>query len=511
MFDRVTDIPTATERLAYPDMRPAPDPVLSVIWRARRAIVLCVATFVLAGAFYAYRLAPQIYRTHALVAINAQETRVLGVDTVLSSLTRDAQVLNTQVEMLRSRGLIARLSHDLDLPLDPEFNPAMRPQDGMRARMRDVAERWGLIRPVADPFVSSQAVETASVNAIIRKLDITVEPETLVISVALGTRDPQKSARIVNHLTALYVEDMVARKRAATASATSWLAERVAALEADLSVAEAAADAWTAANGHLAKDRLGDMERQLEALKTQGGAGPQAQILGLEARIAAHSAGLAQGRQLGRQAAALKVQHDLVVARLKETALLDGDLAPDARIISAAVPPLYPASPKPSLILGLALIGGLVAGIAGVLSWAEIRPRYGSRTSLEEDLGLPVLAAIPARNKRSENAQIGHLMRRLEGIGGHIAMIPAPGLQDVALNLRDRVAGREGLRVDLEHDWPLAAPVPDLTLLILPERPRIGLARRMANRLRIAGAGRSGVILVSPGRKPATDWGMQVA
>ena len=259
-------------------------------WRLIAGIALAVLAL---GTVYAYRLAPQVYRTHALVMINPQDTSVIDVNSVLSALTRDAQVLNTQAEVLRSRRLIAALVRDLRLVADAEFNPFLERQQTWRGAARSWLEGAGAIRPVADPLSDPQAQETATVTAIMRRIEVAVEPETLVLSVAIGTREAAKSARIVNRLAELYVADQLASKQAATDAASAWLAARVAGLQSDLQRAESRAEAWHAANGSLTETQLTERERQLEAAKARGG-----DTGTLEVEIGLLSDKLAEGRQL---------------------------------------------------------------------------------------------------------------------------------------------------------------------------------------------------------------------
>ena len=210
--------PAAGQMTGWP--RPASGAVVLAVLARRWRLVACVALAVMAlGAVYAYRLAPQVYRTHALVMINPQDTSVIDVNSVLSALTRDVQALNTQAEVLRSRRLMQALVRDLNLVADAEFNPVLERRETWRGAARKWFEAGGLIRPVADPFGDPQAQERATVTVLMRRIEVAVEPETLVLSVAIGTNSAAKSAAIVNRLTELYVADQLAQKQRATEAA----------------------------------------------------------------------------------------------------------------------------------------------------------------------------------------------------------------------------------------------------------------------------------------------------
>ena len=491
---------------------PQPD-ILPELWRRRWTILLVTIVVLALGAAWAYRLAPQVYRTHVLLMINPQETEVINVSSVLSSLTRDSQVLNTQVEVLRSRDLVTHVVRDLELLADPEFNPLAIPRDGARSRLRAWLEAQELIRPVADPFARPGAVEAAVVSAVMRRIEITVQPETLVLSVAIGTRDPDKSAQIVNRLAEHYIADQILQKKQATEEASLWLADRVAGLETDLQRAEARADAWTAANGHVTEARLAEKERQVAALKAlnEAKAPNGSRISALEDEIGSLSAELAQRRQLEREAEAIRVQYRLFESRLKETTLLDGSLQPDARILSPAIRPLYPASPKPSLILGLALIGGLTGGAAWVLGRAQFRQVYPSRRAMEDDLGVPVVSALSRRPRFRDTDALTRFVRGHGDSGAPDTMIlfSAPGDAPRAEWLKAVIGERTPSAVQVRTTTlalPEGARAAAPTLLVMSERTRMKSARRLIAQARLAGARVAGIVLASDRRRVPRGW-----
>lgn len=150
--------------------------------------------------------------------------------------------------------------------------------------------------------------------------------------------------------------------------------------------------------------------------------------------------------------------------------------APDARMISEAVPPLTPAYPKPRLILSLALTGGLLLGLAGVYLVETGQRGLRSAREVAELLGLPTLALVPKLDgprraamapqdyvldrPRSRYAEAlreiltGLLLRRPEDTAakahGRVVLVtsalPGEGKSTLTLSLA-RAAAAEGLRV----------------------------------------------------------------
>ncbi|MSU90637.1 hypothetical protein GE300_13610 [Rhodobacteraceae bacterium 2CG4] len=379
---------------------------LATLWRGRWTILAVALLAVLLGGVYGYRMAPPVYRTHATLMLLPYDPEVIDLGRVVPALGRDEQVLNTQAQVLKSRLLVGQLVARLKLIEDPEFNAALRPEPAfsLRRTVRRRLEELAVLPPPAAAADRPGAALDATINAVIRRLRVDIAPDSLVFAVSIGTRDAAKSARIVNTLAELYIQDQVAGKLAATDRATAWLTDRVLGLKRQLEDAEALARSARAARGlHSAAD-LAEMERRLAALRelrddTAPGdprrAALEADARALEAQVQQASRDLVTVRQLERDAEAKRLLYESYLTRLQETSLQPGAHEPDARVLSPAVVPLFPASPKPMLILALALILGAGAGGLAVLAQEELRLRVRDADEARHLTGLPVLAVIP--------------------------------------------------------------------------------------------------------------------
>ncbi|TAK91036.1 MAG: chain length-determining protein [Burkholderiaceae bacterium] len=102
--------------------------------------------------------------------------------------------------------------------------------------------------------------------------------------------------------------------------------------------------------------------------------------------------------QLNRDYEINKKNYESLLSR-REQAQISGDMEASAGVADFKIidPPRVP--PKPSypnriLLLVGGLVGALGGGIAVALLLSQIRPTYGNRNSLREDLGLPVLGTV---------------------------------------------------------------------------------------------------------------------
>ena len=101
--------------------------LLRTLWRGKLWIALCGLLALLVGGYYAYGLAVPEYTAKAVIALESRQEQVMDIESVVTGLGGDQSTINTEVEVLRSRGLIEDLVLDMNLVEDPEFNTRLRP------------------------------------------------------------------------------------------------------------------------------------------------------------------------------------------------------------------------------------------------------------------------------------------------------------------------------------------------------------------------------------------------
>ncbi|MEX0317517.1 MAG: GumC family protein [Ruegeria sp.] len=228
------------------------------LWRHKWVIAICAAIVGLIVGYYAFAVASPKYVATAALALQARTERVVDLDSVMPGLSTDLPVLNTEIEVIRSRQLLEQLVTELDLLGDPEFNKDLRPEPIISL------QRFGL---EADPSPATTIDET--VSAVADAIAVNNLPSTYVFHIRVKTGDPQKSALIANTLAQLYIEDQIDTRFQATENAIDWLSQRVATLELDIIAKENQVKELRAASQFGSAEALQALNRQSKDMRSR--------------------------------------------------------------------------------------------------------------------------------------------------------------------------------------------------------------------------------------------------
>ena len=100
--------------------------VLDTLWRGKIVIFFCVLVALLLGGYYVYSMAVPVYTARSVVVLKSRQEQIVDFENVMSCLGGDQATVNTEVAVIRSRGLMGKLVDRLDLTKGPEFNPTLR-------------------------------------------------------------------------------------------------------------------------------------------------------------------------------------------------------------------------------------------------------------------------------------------------------------------------------------------------------------------------------------------------
>ncbi|MEM7506150.1 MAG: polysaccharide biosynthesis tyrosine autokinase [Pseudomonadota bacterium] len=211
-----------------------------------------------------------LYPATASVVLETQQEQVIDLDSVVTGLSGDFIAINTETEVLRSRKLLSRVVDDLNLIEDPEFNPYIIQPSGWTEEpwAKSLFESIGLAGD--PPAMPSEIVQrNATVDALRNRIAITNVEATYVFELSIQTRDPQKSADLMNRLARLYILEQLEVKFEATQAATTWLSSRVADLKVALERSEAAVEDYKSATTLVDEVQLAEEARKLKDLRSR--------------------------------------------------------------------------------------------------------------------------------------------------------------------------------------------------------------------------------------------------
>ena len=242
------------------------------LWRGKFFIVLCTALAIVAGIWYAFFQAVPVYTSGAVVALESRQEQVVDIDSVVTGLSGDLATINTEVEVIRSRGLIEKLVLQLNLLEDPEFNTELRPKSSISVGflvdvVRGIFSGSESLKETETPEDVRSKILNATIDSVLTTLSVSNIRQSYVFRITATTEDRKKSALIANTLATLYILEQLEVKFEATEQATEWLTARVGQLQVELETDEAAVKEFNAGTTLVSPEALLGLNRQLKELR----------------------------------------------------------------------------------------------------------------------------------------------------------------------------------------------------------------------------------------------------
>jgi polysaccharide biosynthesis transport protein len=289
---------------------------LTILRRRRVTILLTIFAVTGLAALLAFHLTPR-YTATAEVMIKPREIRIIDLESVSGELPPDRSMVETELDVLRSKFLAQRVIEQLGLLSDAEINPFIQPEDrqpSLFAGLADwISRSWlttvGAAKQLPAVF-STVEIEpaddaegpnsydydhqiAATVSQLLEGLNVSQTGESQVISIDFTSTAPEKAARIANAVAELYVAGQRQEKLAATQQAAAWLADRVEHLRRLVLKSEGAVEEYRAANkmAGSGQESLGEQELANLAL----------QLLTAQAQLAEEEARLQRVRDVHRR------------------------------------------------------------------------------------------------------------------------------------------------------------------------------------------------------------------
>lgn len=318
-----------------PEFRPGPvvslAEVLAVLAFIRRHVpIISLTCFAALGVATLYLItAVPTFTAKALLIVNSKAT---PADAASVSTT-----VESQIGIIKSEGIASAVIEKLGLAQDPEF--ATGQGGGMISRL------LGWSKPATEASAARYALEPFELKLSAKRVG-----PTYLVEITFGSRDPDRAAQIVNAVAEKYITHQVDK---ASLQDDQWVKNRLNELSTQALAAQKALEDYS-------KNR----------------------------KEPADSAATID--QLTAAAESSKNAYDNFRHVLRKTVATQQQSSPvfEASLVTAASPPLRVSSPKARIVLGIAIVGGLLVGIAIALL-RELLDRGISTSGQESRLSPP--------------------------------------------------------------------------------------------------------------------------
>ncbi len=225
---------------------------LLYFWRIflkRKWIVLTFLLIVVTVVAILSFTATPIYQSTATILIESPRSDYLTLQDLLgnnqlSGYGYDDMYFNTQLELLRSRGLGERVAKRLDLLNRPEFQEkAVTPTSIFSGIKHFFSFRWLRGKPssagqAAEPESPEALMERNAVlgSQIIGRVKTTVVERTGLVQVSYQSSNPKLATEVVNTLVEEFYNYSIEARYEATKQASDFLTEQISQLRSDLEI-----------------------------------------------------------------------------------------------------------------------------------------------------------------------------------------------------------------------------------------------------------------------------------
>jgi capsular exopolysaccharide synthesis family protein len=261
-----------------PAMEEAPGigDLFQVFWRRKALLMGAIAFITGLAALIAFQIPPE-YSASARLMIHPVKpdgvpARLGGAAASLLGDQRSA--LYGEIEVMRSDRLIEKTMARLGLADDPEFNPSLR--SGVFAALSTLPPVQWLMDALGPADGLSEAgqrqdqrIDSEIIENVRERLNVRPPGLSNVVQIEFDSRDPRKSAEIVNAFTEIYIADRLERRFEANIKSREWLDNRLSGLRETMLESERAAADFQAARKLSAGGRTALADQQFTEANRQ--------------------------------------------------------------------------------------------------------------------------------------------------------------------------------------------------------------------------------------------------
>jgi polysaccharide biosynthesis transport protein len=244
--------------------------LIGTLWRGKWLIAFVTICVMGLAIYYAYFKAVPMYRSTAVVILETQQDNFAGLPSIAGGLSGENTEVNTEVEVLRSRGLARKVVERLNLIEDPEFNIELREPSLIGRGIKAIQSVVGT--GMSDEIAQSETLQENRIRddvteQLLRQTSVGNIRQSLVFNISAETQSPVKSAKIADTFAETYIRNQLEVKFTAMEQATEWLSNRVSELQIELETAEKKVKSFTAQTQLVSIEGLEALERQIKDMR----------------------------------------------------------------------------------------------------------------------------------------------------------------------------------------------------------------------------------------------------
>lgn len=265
----------------FADTAPSTGPgVVRALWSAtismfrrrwRIFAVVAIVTFVVAAALIL--MMPWKYQAVARVKIDPSPSAALGQ---MSGERPDQNIFDTEVNVMRSRNIALAVVDRLKLASDPAFTKGMKPL------------------PATATPAQREKRDTELADRLLGKLSTARDKMTYIVNVGFTASDPRLAADVANAFANEYIAYSVGRRTGTASRETSYLDQRLAALNQQAMQADARLAQYRAQTGIVSGGDATVTDQQISPLASQL-ATAESEAAAAQARLRVARAQIASG------------------------------------------------------------------------------------------------------------------------------------------------------------------------------------------------------------------------
>lgn len=249
-------IPMKVPQGEYGRPAPSPAPVLDSsgslevdlvdianrIWRRRMTVFATVVVGMSLSGVAALLVRPD-YTSQARIMIETRRTEIVQSEAVLSDLTATEQVVETEIEFIRSGEIKERVARKLDLPTVMAGRAEENRQNSWAHKVSALLAQGGVAKLIPEAWANSlipldepdpaPTLEDA-LGLLDKKLEARQIGNTAVMEISATDREPTLAQELVSTAVSEYLDAQVQWKSAATLMANNWLRVRIDELQSEL-------------------------------------------------------------------------------------------------------------------------------------------------------------------------------------------------------------------------------------------------------------------------------------